>query len=216
MPQVASFTPPPPLYITPPAPQSAPQEYDPSHILHPDNHVAHKAAVALLQLARRSTKGMVETELNTRESASLQLANIWLSQTAYHLNKQREVKVAANIASYPMPPQGAVMGDPMLHAAAPAPLDVRAPSPRMNESRPTPREAPPQRSDSRGRMMYAMQSNSTRSTPMHAPSPPLHQNAPVVVPVPAPVQAVRWACQVCTLVNQPTYLSCEACGSPRP
>lgn len=96
---------PPPIQVSPPpvviptVPKASPEAFDPTHILHPDNSTALKAAMALLQLARRSTKGMVETEFATRDSASLQMANIWLTQAAHYLKKQRAARAAENNAA---------------------------------------------------------------------------------------------------------------------
>eukprot|EP01039_Chlorochromonas_danica_P004109 gene4109-4503_t len=87
--------------VIPTVPKASPEAFDPTHILHPDNSTALKAAMALLQLARRTTKGMVETEFATRDSASLQMANIWLTQAAHYLKKQRAaVRAAENVAGH--------------------------------------------------------------------------------------------------------------------
>ena len=34
--------------------------------------------------------------------------------------------------------------------------------------------------------------------------------------LPSEIIDASWACPLCTLSNPPTFLACDACGSPRP
>eukprot|EP01031_Cornospumella_fuschlensis_P031598 gene31598-38187_t len=70
------------------------EEYDPMHILHPNNATALKATTAVLQLARRQYKEMHDSEFITKKgptgihlAGSQRLSIDWICPVCTLLNK---------------------------------------------------------------------------------------------------------------------------------
>lgn len=171
-------------------------EYDPTHVLHPDNATAMKAATALLQLARRATKGVIESELVSRDSAAMQMASIWLTQAAHHWSKQRETNGTQSQPSPAPALQHHHQQQPQQQPQNLFPpslpqiqhLHIPAPHSALDSAHRTPRALEAQRAE-------LLRSNSSRHV--------------------SPKVEADWSCPVCTLLNSATCIKCDACGMPK-
>lgn len=196
-----------------------PMTPNPWHILNTDNALALKAATALLKLARRHPllasyqSGGGE---GCREEAAVELAMTWLVQTAQTLppiplSKSKpvpslEVNVAPDVC------KNSNIGDYNVMQQCSS-VSTYVQQQQLSQRR-------QQRTDSR-----LSSDPSSSSADGRSPVPPVsvqqrpqqqkQQQLSVMVPAAIVADDRPWRCGVCTLINIPDHLACNACGSPR-
>lgn len=193
---------------------------DQSHILHPSNSIAFKAASALYQLARKHPT-ITSLPSETAMIASTQLAGMWINQTAFYLTKMEKnpPAAAAQSPSVGMPPKP-VISTPTKKLNSKQSFRkevIDSMSARLEErilrtssqdkSSPSMRQS---RSSSMRNLNELLQPKKTRSSESQQ-----QDQFPVRVGSSGGNSKNSWNCSVCTLRNKGNYLSCEACGTPK-
>ena len=128
---------------------------------------------------------------------------VWMTNGGNHRQVLRVTPIAA---AAPAPPP------PVAAAPVPAPA-APAPAPAAPEPTPAALAAAPE-SPVSGAAPAPKRHKPEQPQPIDlTESPP--DSSPAVPPPPAADEEEEWTCDVCTLLNDPDFLMCDACGTPK-
>jgi hypothetical protein len=213
---------------------------DISHILHPSNIVAYKAASALFQLAKKhATVSTLPTDSSM--IAATQLAGMWMNQVAFYLTRM-ETSRSVNSSTGTEPSQQR-QPSPRSHpskSATPTASGVGSNTPsgikRLTSKASFRKEVIDGmsavlgervlRTSSQDKITPTARGMNRSSSTQNVNGSGHSSNKYLATSVMKKSRSNdsqelknrggKWECPVCTLLNKPSFLVCEACGATRP
>jgi hypothetical protein len=211
---------PPPVSIPQQPTPQADSVVDSSHVLHPSNSIAFKAASALFQLARKHPT-IANLPSDTTVIAATQLAGMWINQTAFYITKMDKTP-----SSVQPSPSAASMRSQNTTAAAfnNSNTNVPASSPPAQKLRKLSSKQS-FRKEVIESMSAKLEGRIVRTSSQDKQSQLLRQSKSTsMMNVLEGIPTARtnssnknssWICPQCTLRNKGNFLACEACGNTR-